>query len=377
MKYPRILKRAALAACPFLLLACEEDNGSAPCDTVRVTSVALDRTTLSIAEGGSELLTATVEPDDADNKAVVWSSDASDVVTVDENGRITACRAGTTAVTAITADGGLKASCTVTVTRPVTGVALDYESLRLMVTNTVTLKAGFTPAEATDQRVSWTSDNPSVATVDENGTVTAVAEGEAVVTVRTADGGFEARCPVLVIPPHDVFGVIAFRSEKEWIVGNQRWSDVVMSSRCKKDDFDSSTYNKVDCRQNPGYGDLYSFSAVSNYVEDLCPNGWRVPTREDFIILDKALGGMGQPETDAARSDRYVNEWGGEYGGHARDDMTVNQGVMGSYWSQELVDSSWSVMNAYALWFGKAGFINPIVEGQKCEGFVLRCVKDL
>ena len=88
-------------------------NAAAP---VPVTSVSLDKTSLGLTEGDTETLTATVEPSDATNKNVTWSSDDTSVATVDASGLVTAVARGTAVITATAADGsGASASCTVTV----------------------------------------------------------------------------------------------------------------------------------------------------------------------------------------------------------------------------------------------------------------------
>lgn len=80
----------------------------------------------------------------------------------------------------------------------VTGVTLDKKSAELKVGDTLSLKADIEPANATNQNVSWSSSDKNIATVDENGTVTAVAAGTADITVKTADGGKEAACTITV-----------------------------------------------------------------------------------------------------------------------------------------------------------------------------------
>jgi hypothetical protein len=86
-------------------------------------------------------------------------------------------------------------------TIPVTGVSLDKESITIPVGGTEQLTATVEPSDATDQSVSWSIDNESVATVDADGLVTGVAEGTATVTVTTTDGGFTAECAVTVVLP--------------------------------------------------------------------------------------------------------------------------------------------------------------------------------
>ncbi|WP_276374884.1 Ig-like domain-containing protein [Chryseolinea sp. H1M3-3] len=83
---------------------------------------------------------------------------------------------------------------------PVKGISLQNTSLALSAGQTGRLLKTITPAEATDQSVSWSSDNPSVATVNSSGVVTAVANGTAMITVTTASGGHTAKAVVRVTP---------------------------------------------------------------------------------------------------------------------------------------------------------------------------------
>ena len=168
---------------------------------VNVTEVTLDKTELTLTEGETETLTATVKPDNADNKKVKWSSDKTDVATVDGAGRVTAVKAGEATVTVTTEDGGKTASCKVTVKAKavnVTEVTLDRTELTLTEGETGTLTATVKPDNADNRKVTWISDKTDVATVDGAGKVTAVKAGEAVVTVTTEDGGKTATCKVTV-----------------------------------------------------------------------------------------------------------------------------------------------------------------------------------
>jgi len=80
----------------------------------------------------------------------------------------------------------------------VRGVSVDKTSVTLNVNETTTVSATITPANSDNKRVTWTSSKPSVATVSSSGVVTAVAEGSAVITVTTSDGGYTASCNVTV-----------------------------------------------------------------------------------------------------------------------------------------------------------------------------------
>lgn len=164
-----------------------------------VTGVTLNETAISLEEGENFTLEATVAPADATNPAVLWTSGDDDVATVD-GGVVTAVAPGTATITVVTVDGGLTASCEVTVTPAtvaVTGVSLDQSTLELEPGGTATLVATVAPENATDKSVSWSSSDDAVATVAD-GVVTAVADGTCTITVTTTDGGFTATCDVTV-----------------------------------------------------------------------------------------------------------------------------------------------------------------------------------
>ena len=177
-------------------------HSAGPAGPVAVTGVTLDKTSLSIEAGQTAQLTATVQPGNADNQAVTWSSSDNNVVSVDATGKITANAKGSATITVTTADGGKTATCTVTVTEPaapvaVTGVTLNKNNTSIYTGRTETLTATIQPADATNKAVTWTSDNTGVATVN-NGVVTGVSVGSATITAKTADGGFTATCTVTV-----------------------------------------------------------------------------------------------------------------------------------------------------------------------------------
>ena len=100
----------------ILWVSCEKNEREPQPQMVEVSAVMLNKTTLSMIAGNSETLIATVVPENAMNKAVVWSSNNGAVATVDREGKVTALAAGTTTVTVITGDGGYTATCEITVT---------------------------------------------------------------------------------------------------------------------------------------------------------------------------------------------------------------------------------------------------------------------
>ncbi len=174
-------------------------------EPVAVTGVTLDKETLALKVGESDTLTATVAPDDAADKSVTWTSDAEEVASV-ENGKVTAKKAGTAKITVTSVeDNTKKAECTVTVTEStgtdnvaVTNVTLNKIALALTEGGSETLTATVAPANATNKNVTWVSDKPEVASV-ENGKVTAKKAGTATITVTSAaDSTKKASCVVTV-----------------------------------------------------------------------------------------------------------------------------------------------------------------------------------
>ena len=155
-----------------------------------VHSIRLSKTSLRIQKGKSETLTATVGPEAALNKAVVWSSSNERIATVDARGRVSGKGCGEVTITAKAADGsGVKSECKVTVFQPVTGVA-PYSSARetIFARKSVTLRAKVTPADASNKSLVWSSSDSGVATVDNTGKVEGRRAGTATITARAADG---------------------------------------------------------------------------------------------------------------------------------------------------------------------------------------------
>ena len=164
---------------------------------VAVSSVSLDKTSVSLNVGESVTLAATVKPDNATNKTVSWSSSNASVASVDASGKVSAVAEGTATITAKAGDK--TATCSVTVTKKVVAVesvTLDKSSLELNEGETATLTATVKPDNASDKTVTWSSSKTSVATVDANGKVTAVAEGNATITAKA--GNKSATCSVTV-----------------------------------------------------------------------------------------------------------------------------------------------------------------------------------
>ena len=179
----------------------EENVKLAPA-TVAVTGVTVAPAALTLEVGQTGALTATVAPATATNKAVTWTSSAPAIATVDASGTVKGIAPGTATITVKTADGGKTATCAVTVKEAaapavkVTGITLNYSSITVNGDlERVQLIATVAPATATDQSLTWTSSDASVASVDGAGLVTIRKKGKATVTAKANDGsGVSASC---------------------------------------------------------------------------------------------------------------------------------------------------------------------------------------
>ena len=155
--------------------------------TIEPTSITLDQRELTIKVGKTATLTPTIEPADATNKNVTWSSTDEAVATVSD-GVVTGVKPGTAEITAETANG-LTAKATVTVKEiPVTKITLPSKEASMTIGGTMDLKPMIEPADATNTHISWSSSDSNVATVDANGRVTAKGAGTATITGTAASG---------------------------------------------------------------------------------------------------------------------------------------------------------------------------------------------
>ena len=170
-------------------------------------SVTLAAEEVTIDVGKNQAVKAVVAPKDADNKKLIWSSSDESVATVGKDGRIKAVALGECVVTCTCeAADSVSASVKVHVQQPVKKVAFTDKKAFAYVGETTQLTWTVEPADATNQTIEFTSSKPAVATVDENGVVTGVSAGEAVINAVTTDGS-KRRAKITVKVGEHVSGV--------------------------------------------------------------------------------------------------------------------------------------------------------------------------
>ena len=166
---------------------------------VSLVGISLNKTSVTLNKGATDNLTVSYNPTNTtDSKTVTWSSGNTSVAKVDQNGKITAVNKGTTTITAKV--GSKTASCNVTVKVPLTGISLNKTTLALNRGVTETLTVNYNPSDTTDSKtVTWSSENTSVAKVDQNGKITAVDVGTTNILAKV--GSKTASCSVTVKAP--------------------------------------------------------------------------------------------------------------------------------------------------------------------------------
>ena len=166
---------------------------------VKVTSIQLDQTNLTLEKGSQYQLQATVLPKDAYYTDITWISSNTNIVTV-KDGFVSAVGNGTATISVKSHEGDVLATCNVKVGQSsisVNGVTLNKTTANMNVEETLQLIATVTPSNATNKNVTWSSSNTSIATVS-NGFVKAIKPGTATITVTTQDGNYLANCQITI-----------------------------------------------------------------------------------------------------------------------------------------------------------------------------------
>ena len=172
---------------------------------VKVQSVKLSSSSATLTVGATKTLKATVSPSNASNKSVTWASSNTKVAKVSASGKVTAVSAGTATITCKTKDGSYTAKCKITVKNPtssgnqkVVGVKLNTSVLSLKVGAKYQLIATVLPTNAANKNVTWSTSDPSIATVSSTGMITAKKAGRVTITVKTKDQNRIASCTVTI-----------------------------------------------------------------------------------------------------------------------------------------------------------------------------------
>ncbi|MBR3660736.1 MAG: Ig domain-containing protein [Bacilli bacterium] len=165
---------------------------------VPITSISLESSSIEVGVKNTVSITPKINPSNATYKQVAYTSSNPSIATVDENGKVYGVSVGTATIT-ITANRDVKATVNVNVKNiPSKSVELNSTSETIDINEIFTLVATVKPTTASDKTVTYTSSNPSVATVDKTGKVTAVSKGTTTITVKPNGGGSSSYCTITV-----------------------------------------------------------------------------------------------------------------------------------------------------------------------------------
>lgn len=161
---------------------------------ISVRSITLDKTSVILYEGEDATLSASIKPENATYKDITWTSSDPQIATV-EDGKVHAIKKGSTTIKAEA--NGKSALCQVDVLSSLTEISLSKSELSMGIGETEKLTVILSPKDATlREGITWSSTDESIASVDDNGTVTAIKEGTA--TISASVEGKKAECKVVV-----------------------------------------------------------------------------------------------------------------------------------------------------------------------------------
>ena len=181
-----------LALASLFVAGCKEQVQEEP------VSIKLNKGLITnLPVGSTQTLVATVLPEGAD-VTVAWTSDNEDIAVVNNDGEVTGIAPGTAVITAQAKDALATCKVTVTAAKP-TKIALSSSNLELPVDTQHLLEVVYIPTNAVAADLVWSSSNKKVATVENSGLVTALAEGNTTITVKCNGGMLASVCQVKVI----------------------------------------------------------------------------------------------------------------------------------------------------------------------------------
>ena len=368
--------------------------------TVEVESISIDKTELTFHNIGDEIsLKATVNPSDATDKGIRWTTSDENVATVDDEGRVTAIGNGSAAITVTADENGKSASCSVTVSQWVKEITLDNESLALEAGDEFALTAAAGPDNAADKTLLWSSSDPSVATVDGDGLVKAVSKGGATITVSANDGSGVSACCEVTVYSYMVPGTVDLGLSVKWASLNVGASSpeeegmyFAWGETETKETFTWSTYSlcygtnnsitKYNVRPATGIVDGKTVLESEDDVASVrLGNEFRLPTREEIEELaDSDNCTWTWTEMNGVNGYKVISKVEGFEGnwiflpaaGYRTGGKTDKKGVLGYYWTSSVnVDQP---KYSYRLGFGEHDIY--WYNSERCLGLTVRPVTD-
>ncbi|GHT32992.1 hypothetical protein FACS189434_06080 [Bacteroidia bacterium] len=378
----------ALGLATAVFNSCGDDDDPKKDQTVPVAGISVPTPTLTLTVGDEYALPVTVTPENATDKTVTLTSSNPAVVSI-ADGKLKALATGEVTITAKAGDK--TTTCAVTVQAApiaVTSISLDKTALEFVVgesaisTDLLTLVATVLPDNAMDKTVSWTSSNTAVATVSNEGVVTAVTTAAGTATITAKAGEQTATCTVSIFALPATDGVTI--NGITWATRNVDAPGTFAANITDYGKFyqwNSSTawaatgsVEGWDISWNGGF-ETPSNTDTWDTANNVCPTGYRLPTRAEQESLLNAgsvwttVNGVKGRVFGSGSKSLFLPAAGYRYGSNGT--LSPAAGESGNfYWSSETLDADY----AYCLYFhsNDANRLN----GSRALGFSARCVAE-
>lgn len=170
--------------------------------TIEIERIQLNKNKITLVIGTSEKLEATILPENATDKTLIWKSKDDSIASINSDGEVHANDIGNTIISVQNKNGSIKSQCLVYVEkRKIGSITLNKTNIELDIGAKDVLNASIYPEELKDDLIVWTSSNPNIVTVEDSGQIEAISEGTATITVTSSDGTKSASCIVNVLGP--------------------------------------------------------------------------------------------------------------------------------------------------------------------------------
>lgn len=272
--------------------------------TEKATAVTVDPTSKLLPKGKSFTIKATVTSATATDKSVKWSTSKKSVATVSSSGVVKGKKIGRAYITARAKDGsGASARCQVRVIRRVTKIKLNRYTAKLLVGNTMKLKATVLPKNATIKGVAWSSSDNSIATVDSSGRIHGLSAGLVKIRARAKDGsGKSAVCLLTVMDPIPATGVDVANNDIIVAKGRQIQSGIQIAPANSTDRIRYYSDNKRVARINQR-GKIYANRVGQATVYGETPDGQRGYADVLVVTMNRKRLGFRKYDTETLRVD--------------------------------------------------------------------------
>lgn len=288
-----IKKNLLLLILGLIIMGCSEKDSP---KVLKVEKIEISKSTLELVEGSSYQLEAKVFPEIPDIN-MIWKSSDESIVSVMNNGIITALGIGEAEILASVGD--IVSKCTIKVVKkhiPVKSVSIE-KSLTLKVDEEYDLNIKILPENASNKSYKLSFSDEDVIFTDGEFSIMAVKAGKCVITVTTADGNKSANCDVTVVSKDDEFSCIdkAGRKYQTIQIGNQVWmaenlayidSELLNNGAYVYNYSGDDVKEAMSTENYKKFGVLYSYSSIESCI----PKGWHIPSDEEWQELETYIG---------------------------------------------------------------------------------------